>query len=74
MTAICSTITSSPTYHEQASSFALWQEYVDPDATMSEAEFNAMSYEGRIKLLVEMYGPEDDEQTGLACRLECQAA
>ena len=63
-----------PTYNEQASSFALWQEYVDPDATMSKAEFDAMGYDGRMTLLVETYGPEDDEQAGLACRFECQAA
>ena len=65
---------TSPTYSELASSFALWQEYVDLDATMSKAEFEAMGYDGRMTLLVEMCGPEDDEQAGLACRLECQAA
>jgi hypothetical protein len=65
---------TSPTYHEQANSFALWQEYVDPDATTSKDEFDAMGYEGRMKLLVETYGPEDDQEAGLACRLGRQAA
>jgi len=33
-----------------------------------------MGYENRMKLLVETYGPEDDQEAGLACRLERQAA
>jgi hypothetical protein len=65
---------TSPTYHELANSFALWQEYVDPDATISKDEFDAMGYEDRMKLLVEAYGPEDDQEAGLACRLGRQAA
>jgi len=47
-----------PTYDENASSFELWGEYVDPDATTSEAEFNAMSHADRVALMVETYGPE----------------
>lgn len=61
---------SSHSYDELASSFELWQEYVDPDATTSEEEFGAMGYEGRMKLLVETYGPEDDQEAGVACRLK----
>jgi len=62
---------TSPTYNEQASSFALWQEYVDPDATMSKAEFDAMGYDGRMTLLVETYGPEDDQEAKPAYHLGC---
>ncbi len=31
-----------------ASDFALFAEYIDPNATTSEAEFNAMTFEARV--------------------------
>ncbi|MCY1455745.1 hypothetical protein D9M71_729020 [compost metagenome] len=37
------TMSQSHTYAEIAQDFRLWQEYVDPDATMSEAEFDGRS-------------------------------
>jgi hypothetical protein len=52
---------SSHSYDKIASSFELWQEYVDPDATTSEEEFDAMGYAGRMALMVETYGPEPDQ-------------
>jgi hypothetical protein len=49
-----------PSYSEIASSFDLWQEYADPDATTSKEEFDAMGHDGRMALLVETFGPEPD--------------
>jgi hypothetical protein len=48
----------SPTYAQIASSYSLWGEYVDPDATTSEEEFNAMSHADRVALMVEAFGPD----------------
>ena len=47
------------TYAEIASSFELWQEYVDPENTMSREEFDAMSHADRVTAQVEAFGPED---------------
>ena len=49
---------ASPTYAQIASSFNLWGEYVDPDATTSEGEFDAMSHADRMALMVEAFGPD----------------
>lgn len=46
------------TYEQIANDFALWMEYVDPNATMTEEEFEAMSVEQKIALQVECFGPE----------------
>lgn len=51
------TSANCPTYAEIASSFELWWEYVDPYRTFSEEEFEAMSFEKRIALIVKTYGP-----------------
>jgi hypothetical protein len=51
------------TYAEYASSFGLWGEYIDPDGTFSEEEFEAMGYEGRLNLLIKEFGPEEHEPT-----------
>jgi hypothetical protein len=48
----------SPTYAQIASSYSLWGEYVDPDATTSEKEFDAMSHADRVALMVEAFGPD----------------
>ena len=49
---------ASPTYAQIASSYSLWGEYVDPDATTSEEEFDAMSHADRVALMVEAFGPD----------------
>jgi hypothetical protein len=53
-----------PSYSEIASSFDLWQEYIDPNATTTERvlqdAFNAMDHAVRVAWLVEMWGPEPD--------------
>jgi len=46
------------TYAEIAADYRLWQEYVDTDATTTEAEFQAMSIDAKIALQVEAFGPE----------------
>ena len=43
-----------------ARSFSLWGEYVDPDATMSESEFDALGIDERMELMAEAF-PECDD-------------
>ena len=38
-----------------ANNFELWGEYVDPDATMTEAEFDAMTEAEKIALIEEVF-------------------
>lgn len=52
----------SPTNSEIADSFDLWQEHADPDATMSHAEWQAMRHAERVALLVEVFGPETEDE------------
>jgi hypothetical protein len=53
-----------PSYSEIASSFDLWQEHIDPNATTTERvlqdAFNAMDHAVRVAWLVKMWGPEPD--------------
>lgn len=51
-----------PTYANLASDFGLWGEYIDPDMTYSEEEFEAMGYEGRLALLNKEFGPEEEPE------------
>ena len=46
------------TYAAIASDLNLWGEYVDPEATMTEAEFEAMSVEEKIAVQIECFGEE----------------
>lgn len=48
-----------------ASDYRLWQEYVDPDAAMTEAEFHAMSVDEKIALQSEIWGDEEPTDDGL---------
>jgi hypothetical protein len=41
---------------EIANDFRLWAEYVDPDDTMTEEDFDNMSIEEKVKLQEEIYG------------------
>jgi hypothetical protein len=50
-----------PTYDEIAGSFALWQEYIDPLGTTSEAGFNAMSHADRVAQIVETFGSRPEQ-------------
>ena len=47
-----------PTCEEIASNFDLWGEYVDPDATMTEQEFEEMSIEEGLGIIHALF-PED---------------
>lgn len=49
------------TYEQIAEDFDLWGEYVDPNATMSEKEFDEMTTEDKVQMQVDMFGPEDSE-------------
>ena len=44
-----------------AQSWDLWREYIDPDATMTEAEFDSMTVEDRIRLIEAAFGGEDKD-------------
>lgn len=50
----------SPTYAQIASSYALWQEHIDPNATTSRADFDAMNHADRVAQIIETFGPEPE--------------
>ncbi len=49
------------TYQQIASDLALWKEYFDVDATMSDLEFNALSIDKKIAMQIEAFGEEIKE-------------
>lgn len=51
-------MSNAPTYRQIAADFRLWREAIDPDSTMSQAEFDAMPVETGVALLVAAFGPE----------------
>jgi hypothetical protein len=50
-----------PTYEQQARDWHLWREYVDLDAVMTIEEFEAMTVDERIELIIEAFGPEPNQ-------------
>jgi hypothetical protein len=48
----------SPPYEKIAADFNLWQEYIDPDDTMTLEEFDGMSHGERLAFINENFGPE----------------
>lgn len=46
------------TYNEIAAEFALWSDYMDPDATMTREEFDGLSIDTKIAMLAEAFGEE----------------
>ena len=48
------------TCEDKARNFDLWGQYIDPAATMTEAEFDAMSIGEKIDLIHEMFPSECD--------------
>jgi len=50
------------TYAEIANNFSLWSEFVDPDGNMSEEEFNSIGTDKKIKIQVDAFGPEEDQE------------
>lgn len=47
---------------EIADDFDLWGEYVDPNATMSEEEFNALTTAQKVEMQREMFPYEAAEE------------
>jgi len=47
------------TYEETAESYNLWGEYVDPEGTMTEAEFDELSTEEKIQIQIKCFGKEE---------------
>lgn len=47
-------------YEEIANDYSLWIQFVDSDATMTEAEFEALSIEEKVKLQVDAFGAEQN--------------
>lgn len=50
------------TNHEVASSLNLWNEYFNVDAMMSDEEFEEMTYEERVTMLIKAFGADGSEQ------------
>ena len=46
------------TYREIASNFRMWRESFDTGAEMTQAEFEALSVEDGVAMLVDAFGPE----------------
>lgn len=44
------------TYEQISADFALWGEYFDTSAEMSESEFDALTIEAKIAMLVDAFG------------------
>lgn len=51
-----------PTYAQVASDYNLWGQYVDPQNTMTEEEFDNMSFEELLQMEIEIFGPEPEEE------------
>ena len=51
-------MTITYTNEQIAASWDLWREYIDPDATISRAEFDAASIDERLRLIEHIFGPE----------------
>lgn len=49
-------------YEQLATDFQLWGEFFDTSATMTEEEFDAMSIEGKVALLVQAFGPQAEHR------------
>lgn len=47
---------SKYTYEQISADFALWGEYFDTSAEMSESEFDAITINAKIKMLVDAFG------------------
>ena len=51
-----------PTSEQIANNFGLWGEYVDPDATMTREQFDAMTTDEKLSMMRECFGSEMDER------------
>jgi len=48
-----------PSYLETAENYNLWGEYVDPDGTTTEAEFDEWTVEEKVNIMKDCFGPEE---------------
>ena len=51
-------MSNEPTYAQIASDWNLWAEYVDPDATMTEAGFDALTISEKVAIQTDCFGAE----------------
>jgi len=42
-----------------ASSLEIWNEYFNVDAMMTDADFYSMTFDERLKMLIEAFGEDD---------------
>ena len=54
----CSHWPLEPTYQQIVDDWTLWMDHIDPAATMTEPEFNAMSYDKKLQIIIACYGVE----------------
>jgi hypothetical protein len=47
---------TEPTIEQIAADYELWQEYVDPNDTMSREEFDELSYDDRVEFMRDIWG------------------
>lgn len=54
----------SPTYHEMATNYNLWREYIDINGfdAKSEEEFESISYDHLIETIVLCFGAEEMQE------------
>ena len=62
------------TMAEIAEDYELWEEFVDPSANMTEAEFDALSTDEKVKMQREMFPGEAAEEDAAAAEEEDAAA
>jgi hypothetical protein len=48
-------------YEQIASDYALWAQFVDFYGVMGEGEFNCLSVSEKIKIQIDAFGPENDD-------------
>ena len=51
-------MSNEPTYAQIANNWDLWDEYVDPAATMTEAGFDALTISEKVAIQTDCFGAE----------------
>lgn len=65
---------TSPTYHEIATNYQLWQIYADPSGIDSQESFEAMSIGDKTDILEASFGMEWESKLRNMARLESDHA
>jgi len=55
-----------------AESWQLWAQYADPSATMTRSDFDSMSIDDRVAMLVECFGEDEPEDPSPAPKSEIE--